>query len=66
VVGELGEATALVMTQKKRYRAMDRDTSGRGNETDEAELVGLKDGSSVLIRPVTAADKPLLIAGLWS
>jgi GNAT superfamily N-acetyltransferase len=27
------------------------------------ELVGLKDGSSVLVRPVTGADKPLFIAG---
>ena len=27
------------------------------------EIVGLKDGSSVLVRPVAAADKPLFVAG---
>jgi GNAT superfamily N-acetyltransferase len=30
---------------------------------EEGELVGLEDGSSVLVRPVTGADKPFFIAG---
>jgi hypothetical protein len=42
---------------------MDRDTSGRGNEAEEGKLVGLKDGSSVLVQPVTAAVKPPFVPG---
>jgi GNAT superfamily N-acetyltransferase len=44
-------------------RGIDRDTSGQGNEPEEGELVGLRDGSSVLVRPVRASDKPLFVAG---
>jgi GNAT superfamily N-acetyltransferase len=38
-------------------------TSSRGSEAEEGEPVGLKDGSSVLVRPVTSDDKPLFVAG---
>jgi GNAT superfamily N-acetyltransferase len=41
-------------------RGIDRDRPGRDNE---GELVGLKDGSSVLVRPVAATDKSLFVAG---
>ncbi len=44
-------------------RGMDRDAPGRVNQAEQGEIVGLKDGSKVLVRPVTAADKPLFIAG---
>jgi GNAT superfamily N-acetyltransferase len=44
-------------------RGMERDTRGLGKEAEKGELVGLKDGSGVLVRPVTAADKPLFVAG---
>lgn len=44
-------------------RKMDRDTFARGSEAEEGELVGLKDGSSVLVRPVAATDKPQFVAG---
>jgi hypothetical protein len=42
---------------------MERATSSRGSDSEESELVGLKDGSSVLVRPVTSHDKPLFVAG---
>jgi GNAT superfamily N-acetyltransferase len=42
---------------------MERATSSRGSDSEEGELVGLKDGSSVLVRPVTSDDKPLFVAG---
>jgi GNAT superfamily N-acetyltransferase len=42
---------------------MECATSSRGSEAEEGELVGLEDGSSVLVRPVTSDDKPLFVAG---
>ncbi len=41
----------------------ERDTSGRSYKAEGGELVGLKDGSNVLVRRVTAVDKPLFVAG---
>lgn len=52
------------LTQAAVYRrGMARQTSARGTDAEGGELVRLKDGSSVLVRPVAAADKPLFVAG---
>jgi hypothetical protein len=52
------DADAICGDRQKGWSA----TSSRGSEAEEGELVGLKDGSSVLVRPVTSDDKPLFVA----
>lgn len=53
------DADAICGDRQKGWSA----TSSRGSEAEEGELVGLKDGSSVLVRPVASDDKPLFVAG---
>ena len=53
------DADAICGDRHKGWSA----TSSRDSEAEEGELVGLKDGSSVLVRPVASDDKPLFVAG---
>jgi hypothetical protein len=53
------DADAICGDRPKGWSA----TSSRGSEAEEGELVGLRDGSSVLVRPVGPDDKPLFVAG---
>jgi len=53
------DADAICGDRPKGWSA----TSSWGSEAEEGELVGLRNGSRVLVRPVGPDDKPLFVAG---